>query len=57
MFPYVGGVEQTKNPQPTFCVSGKFLASLRLIYLGSFCYTQKMLRVEIWGSSGTSLKE
>jgi len=33
------------------------LASLRLTNLGSFCYTQKTLRVEFWGSSVTPLKE
>jgi len=43
------------KPQSTLCHC-EALASLRHAYLGSLFWTQRILRVSVWGPSGTSVK-
>ena len=57
MVRYVGGVEQRKKRQPTFCVSAKLWFHSDMYIYVPFSWTQKILRVEIWGLSGTLVKE
>jgi len=57
MISYVGGVEQRKKHQSTFFVVSKlwFHSDKHIWVLLS--WTQKMLRVEVWGPFGTLVKE
>ena len=42
--PYIGRVEKTKQPQPTFCVSAKFWLLSDLHERDPIAWTQRMLK-------------